>query len=448
MVSKLLEIVLSRGGTCDSHAYVNKRTAISFRCGSGHEWSAQPQTVFGGSWCRQCWNENGAGAHLRLPDGLAQAQNLAQQRGGACLSDIYTSNVEKINWRCANGHEWSAAFSDIRKGTWCPECGSGARERLTRYYFEEITGEKFPKRKPEWLLNSRGNRMELDGFNEKLALAFEHQGQQHYQEVKHFNRREETLPRRLEDDEQKRRLCAEYGISLIEVPYFVSVEDLPDWIRKNLQKAHPTVSLKNSSSVVTTSYVKSNELELLKETAMRMGGECLSVIYLGVMKKHSFVCAKGHRWNATASSIKSGTWCPGCKSERIGESNRKHSVESMASFAASKHGKFLSSEFTSVNVRYEWACSRGHRWLAAPTDIMKGTWCPECSVSAQRGSLEQMQNLAASRGGACISDTYISSQTKLRWRCAYGHEWEARPDNVKNRRSWCPICARNLRVTG
>lgn len=420
---------------------------MTFRCASGHEWQAKPQTIFNGSWCRQCWEENMAGAHLRLPDGLIQAQKIAHQRGGECLSCRYISSAVKMDWCCANGHEWSAALSDIRKGTWCPQCGSGARERLTRHYFEEITGRDFPKRKPAWLLNDRGNRMELDGFNEELSIAFEYQGEQHFQEVDHFNRREETFARRQEDDEKKRKICAEHGVLLIEIPYFIGANDLPNFIREYLKKDRPSIQLKSTSETLISGYVKSNELELLSGIARSWGGECLSSVYLGVTEKHSFVCAKGHRWEATAANIKSGTWCPECKPERIGDSNRKHSIKSMSLIASSKGGRFLSREFISVNLKCEWECQSGHRWQATPSDVIKGTWCPICSIEARRGTLEQMREIAKSRGGECLSVTYVNSQTKLRWRCAHGHEWEARPDHVKNSHSWCPECARN-RVDG
>ena len=50
--------------------------------------------------------------------------------------------------------------------------------------------------------------MELDGYCKKLSLAFEHQGRQHYKEIKHFNRREETLNWRMESD-ALRKICEE-----------------------------------------------------------------------------------------------------------------------------------------------------------------------------------------------------------------------------------------------
>ena len=39
-------------------------------------------------------------------------------------------------------------------------------------------------------------------------------------------------------------------------------------------------------------------------------------------------------------------------------------------------------------------------------------------------TIEQMQALAKKRGGVCLSKRYDGTHTKLRWRCAEGHEWE------------------------
>ena len=55
-------------------------------------------------------------------------------------------------------------------------------------------------------------------------------------------------------------------------------------------------------------------------------------------------------------------------------------------------------------------------------------------------TIKHMQALAKQRGGQCLSDSYINTKTKLRWRCAKGHEWETTPASVKNAGSWCPVC--------
>jgi hypothetical protein len=50
----------------------------------------------------------------------------------------------------------------------------------------------------------------------------------------------------------------------------------------------------------------------------------------------------------------------------------------------------------------------------------------------QKLSIEDMQRIAMKYRGKCLSKNYIDSSTKLLWECAAGHQWEARPNDVKN----------------
>ena len=52
-------------------------------------------------------------------------------------------------------------------------------------------------------------------------------------------------------------------------------------------------------------------------------------------------------------------------------------------------------------------------------------------------ALNRMQEMALSRGGKCLSKTYIDSHTKLLWECSEGHRWDAQPANIQQG-SWCP----------
>jgi hypothetical protein len=55
--------------------------------------------------------------------------------------------------------------------------------------------------------------------------------------------------------------------------------------------------------------------------------------------------------------------------------------------------------------------------------------------------LAEMQEIANVRGGRCLSREYVNTMSKLRWQCAEGHEWTALPNNIKSHGSWCPVCA-------
>ena len=55
-------------------------------------------------------------------------------------------------------------------------------------------------------------------------------------------------------------------------------------------------------------------------------------------------------------------------------------------------------------------------------------------------TIRDMQETARSRGGRCLSTEYVDIKTKLRWKCAFGHEWEASARLLKAGH-WCPECA-------
>jgi hypothetical protein len=281
--------------------------------------------------------------------------------------------------------------------------------------------------------------MELDGYCEELAVAFEHQGEQHYRAVDHFNRRDETLVQRQKDDQKKRDLCKSNGVDLIEVPFNVDVNDLHDWIKNFISKIRPTLLL--SDDVKRKNYAPSNELSELKEIAIIKGGECLSNAYQGIQELHEFRCGENHVWATTANIIKQGGWCPVCKLRVLADKQRIHTVDSMQKIAEQRGGKFLSANFNSVNDRYRWVCAANHEWIAAPSDVMKGTWCRKCSIDKSRVTLAVAHSAALKHGGKCLSAEVKDSYEKLKWLCKNGHTWEARLNNVLHRNSWCAKCS-------
>ena len=57
--------------------------------------------------------------------------------------------------------------------------------------------------------------------------------------------------------------------------------------------------------------------------------------------------------------------------------------------------------------------------------------------------LDDMRGAAAFRGGECLAEGMAAGDlyTRLRWRCAFGHVFEATPNTVLKGGHWCPDCA-------
>jgi hypothetical protein len=122
----------------------------------------------------------------------------------------------------------------------------------------------------------------------------------------------------------------------------------------------------------------------------------------------------------------------------------------MNALAREKGGLCLSSQYINNRTKLKWQCKEGHVWESRPSDIQSGYWCRKCGLvlaaNKRRASIEDMKELARKKGGNCISENYINSQTKLKWQCKEDHVWEAKP-NCISRGQWCPYCSKNVKLT-
>jgi hypothetical protein len=93
---------------------------------------------------------------------------------------------------------------------------------------------------------------------------------------------------------------------------------------------------------------------------------------------------------------------------------------------------------TSDSIEAGWQCGRGHAWddtLSAAQNVR----CMNCASQRREQRTERLRALAAERGGKLISAAYVDANTALEWECAFGHTWQALPDDVT--RCWCKECA-------
>lgn len=108
------------------------------------------------------------------------------------------------------------------------------RENQCREIFERIFApRRFPTARPPFLVNpSTGRCLELDGYNEDLALAFEYNGYQHYEYPNCFHRTRREFEDQLRRDQLKIELCRKQGVRLVSIPH--SEKDLEEFIRRAL----------------------------------------------------------------------------------------------------------------------------------------------------------------------------------------------------------------------
>ncbi|CAO3407823.1 zinc-ribbon domain-containing protein [Azospirillum largimobile] len=155
-----------------------------------------------------------------------------------------------------------------------------------------------------------------------------------------------------------------------------------------------------------------------------------------------------------------------------GRGNPRYSIDDMCRLAARRGGECLSPRYINSATKLRWRCADGHQWVARPASILRGSWCPDCVNRPDRPhgpgrggrprkhppkppgpwagtgrtrpkTIEEMRELARSRGGECLSEEIVNTRQPLLWRCHLGHEWQANPMNILQG-CWCQICSGSL----
>lgn len=438
----LIEIAHKKGGNCLSNKYLGDAIPLKWKCSVGHEWEAVPSSIKQGSWCRKCYEEN-VGVSKRK--GLTFFKDIAINRGGKCLSTDYKNAHTKLFWECAEGHTWSATGHSINQGSWCPACNIFSGEEICRFYFEQIFRVEFKKCFPPFLKYAKGKRLELDGYNPEVKIAFEHQGLQHYKNVDFYHTANDTYEKVHQRDVLKKKLCEENDIKLVCIPSIgdiLPLSELKSFLIKEFTASNIDFLVSNFPKIeeIEINYNK-NRLSDLKEIAKQKGGECLSRVYFNPHTKLKFRCQLGHEWEATPHQIKNrNSWCLKCANLAAAK-RLLTDISEIQNLAKQKEGECLSTSYNTAKEKLLWKCKFGHIWKAPLNNISQGCWCPKCvgRGNTEIENLEILRSIAKSKGGKFLSNEYFGGRKKYDWCCEKGHEWSASAENVKGG-TWCPKC--------
>lgn len=423
-LEELNSIAIERGGRCLSKEYLGTDGKLKWECSNGHTWKSSAYNIKNGSWCTKC-----LGRGRTIKDMVA----IANERGGNCLSDEYINSQTKLTWKCSEGHIWDAVPNSIVMGAWCPQCAGNV---LTIDDMHKIAK------------NNNGKCISEIYTNKRTKLVWEcsegHQWEADATSVYRGTWCPTCKKLKKLDNIQK-------VAKVLEVECLSEIHNSSDkllWKCKNNHVWEATPSDVRRGRLCPECKgeeklkVKKEKLTELKLIAKRREGRCISHDYHDVDTKLVWECKEGHVWESTPYLIKNGSWCPTCSYKRAGE-YKKGSIAEMQKLALRNQGSCLSDTYINSQTKLLWKCKEGHQFYSNPNSIQQGSWCPKCkrneTAKKQRKSIADMLELAAIRGGKCLSKEYINAHTKLMWQCGKGHEWEAKPNNIQQGK-WCPIC--------
>lgn len=184
-----------------------------------------------------------------------EMQDLAKQYGGELISTVFKNVSTSLDWKCSKGHVFKKTPQQIMTAhTWCDVCNVSMKrgEKIVREYFEKLFNKRFPSVRPKWLTHKNGFPLELDGYNDELQIAFEHQGMQHDIFIEHFHQSAKSYKELQERDNFKINKCKEEGVLLILIPELFRKLDpleLPSYIDSIISKTSHAKSIKNKPDI-------------------------------------------------------------------------------------------------------------------------------------------------------------------------------------------------------
>lgn len=382
---------------------------------------------------------------------LSRAKELVEARGGELLTKGTIDSKTKLSIVCNLGHHFKKSWNEMasNRAQWCDTCSSKSKsEEMARTVLEQLSGLSFPKKRPEWLAYE-GRRLELDGFNEQSKVAFEYQGQQHYDTKGVYGGTKEKLERRKKIDETKRQLCAEQDVYLIEIAYTVRPEKFKEEILSELIRLdYPNISAFDWTIVpdLDKAFIREDRLEELREAMASKNLKLLSKKWIDVSTEYQYECQKcGDKSQKEGRNFLKSRGPDGCKkcamevtAELVAE--RKLGMKRLNEIANTHKAKLVSTEYLTVKDQYKWICEEGHEVTRTIPDIERsGHLCTECASTAP--TLSDLQKYAEENDGTLISEKYNGVKVKYEWRCKGNHEFERTWPNMRAAKYFCPKCS-------
>ncbi len=297
-IEEMCAIAAARGGRCLSTEYVNNHMPLEWECAKGHRWWAKAANVKFGKWCGICVRNQRAT--------VADMQRLAQERGGRCLSETWTSNRTAMEWECARGHRWLAPPANVKRGQWCRACAND-RKRVPLAHIQAAAEAK------------GGRCLSPHHVNAETPLEFECAAGHRWWTLPlnvtkgHWCQRCQFAMRR-KSMEDIRALATQRGGQCVSETYTGKGERLR-WRCASGHEWEATftdVSHDRWCPRCREERRRAAALERLREFAATRGGQCLSAAYVSTDHKLEWMCSRGHVWSTRPSSVLDGSWCPLC----------------------------------------------------------------------------------------------------------------------------------------
>lgn len=135
-ISMLQELAKEYSGKCLATTIPRTTDSVEWECAQGHQFRlVLRRVIHDGTWCEHC-----TGRKTKRVYTIDDMKKLAEEKGGQCLSTVYTGTDSNLDWQCNEGHKFSARVGGIlHSKAWCLECkGKKTPRVITLETLQEI----------------------------------------------------------------------------------------------------------------------------------------------------------------------------------------------------------------------------------------------------------------------------------------------------------------------
>lgn len=378
--NKLLEILNNKGGQILDGYYITNKSKFNIKCNCGYIWKAEANTIIRGSWCRKCFDNN-----RRFS--LEYLNELSFAKDGYLISDyfLYKNKDSKIEWQCKFNHKWLSSVSNIKSGKWCPYCAKN--KKLL------IDDAKNIAIKYDAILLSKEYK------NVKTNLKWRCKNEHiFYANLNNIKNKGSWCPQ-----------CSFYSSESICRLFFEKlfgqkfIKQRPKWLKNSKGNLLELDGL--SENTVCGKYIAFEHQgnQHYKENSF------FSTFSLSKIKEHDKIkkelCEKNNIFLICIPQLY----------EKIKINNLR---------------QFILNECNDNNI------------IVPNEDIKINIFDVKLKESLLKYEIDKIKEIALSKGGLCLSDNYINSITKLKFKCSKNHEFELTANSLKSKKYWCKLCSK------
>jgi len=127
---------------------------------------------------------------------------------------------------------------------------------------------------------------------------------------------------------------------------------------------------------------------------------------------------------------------------------KKFTISYVKEFASKSGYECLSNNYVNTFSKLKFRCPMNHLFSMEFNEFKRGCRCPYCYEKTRRNTINDVKKYIKQFGYLCLTkkEGYILSYDKLKFKCSLGHVYESRWDHFKQG-SRCPIC-RSINMTG